>query len=59
MWFGKFYFFKDESQQGENIAYYLMSNNVSKIYIFRITCVHYNVVEYTMINKMSTIDKTL
>ena len=39
------------------LAYYSMSNNVSKAYVLRI--VHYNAVEYTMINKMSTIDKTL
>ena len=36
------------------LAYYLMSNNVSKIYVLRITDA-----EYTMINEMSTIDKTL
>ena len=35
------------------LAYYLMSNNVSKIYVLRIAA------EYTMINKMPTIDKTL
>ena len=37
------------------LAYYLMSNNVSKIYVVSII----TDAEYTMINKMSTIDKTL
>ena len=35
------------------LAYYSMSNNVSKAYVLRIA------VEYTMMNKMSTFDKTL
>ena len=35
------------------LAYYSMSNNVSKAYVLRIA------VEYTMINKMSTIDNIL
>ena len=38
------------------LAYYLMSNDVSKIYVLRMIITD---AEYTMINKRSTIDKTL
>ena len=38
------------------LAYYSMCNNVSKTYVLRIII---DAVEYTKINKMSTIDNTL